>query len=42
METFVSVMQYLREELPHVGLFVGRKHTRFDKQYIRRELKSLI
>lgn len=42
MKTFISIMSYLREELRHEGLFIGKKHSRTDKQFIRRELKQLM
>lgn len=42
MKTFISVMRYLHEELPHEGYFVGNQHTRLDRMYIRRCLRELI
>lgn len=35
-------MEYLREELVHEGLFIGKKHSRSEKMFIRRELRNLI
>lgn len=41
MKTFLSIMEYLRDELRHEELFVGKRHTRYQKMVIRRALRQL-